>query len=222
MHFTLSFPYFAGNQAWSPNRRLSQTGCGVVAFADLIRYRTQFAGESLPFLQTLGANTPSRTAYASFLQHFSHLYCRPLLPTGMSGFYLAYTMQQYYNRYLPSRRAYWVVGNLVPDPLTHFCLQLAQDFPVILSLPPHWVGTPLRLHPNLACTQCTPYRMGGGHFVTLVGVHTHQSQGILLEIASWGKHYFVPYCDYLRLLHCPTGWLGGGWIAHHHGVPFYG
>lgn len=204
-----------GNQRWlhAGNRRLARAGCGLVAFADFAFYRAQhYPAEQSPCTaQHANARTPQQ--YACYLRHFARQHCPVHLPNGMSGWQLAFHMQQYYQRYIPSRHVCWRMACMSADPLAQFRAHLAQDFPVILSLPPYFGGAPLQLYTAPTCKTGIPYRMHGGHFVTLIGILARQNRPVLLQIVSWGQVFYVEYAQYLRVVHAPAGWLGSGWIA---------
>lgn len=173
--------YYGGNQSWFPYRFLKNSGCGVIAAAELL-------------LSLEGREKISKPEYMDFAtglwKHFL-----PVIPGfGMNGVTLAVGLNRYFRKKGMPCRAFWgISAGKLPGRIHQM---LKNDIPVILSIGPNfpmiWRREKLKLYRKVNDT-FVPAVSTRAHFVTVTGW-----EGRMMRISSWGKEYYIDYEDYKK------------------------
>lgn len=181
--------YFGGNQSWFPYRFLKNSGCGVIAAAELL-------------LKLRGIETIDKLEYMEFAtelwKHFL-----PVIPGfGMNGLALAAGLNRYFWKNKMPYRAFWCASDRKMVRRIHQMLK--EDMPVILSIGPNfpmfWRGEKLTFYRKVNDTFMAAVKTKA-HFVTVTGW-----EGRMIQISSWGKEYYIDYGeyrDYVKKHSCP-------------------
>lgn len=181
--------YFGGDQSWFPYRFLKNSGCGVIAAAELL-------------LKLRGRESIGKSEYMEFAtelwKHFL-----PVIPgLGMNGLTLAAGLNRYFRKKNMPYRAFWCIS---AGKMSRRVRQmLKNDIPVILSIGPNfpmfWRGEKLTIYRKVNDTFVAAVKTKA-HFVTVTGW-----EGRMIRISSWGKEYYIDYVEYkeyVKAYSCP-------------------
>lgn len=181
--------YFGGDQSWFPYRFLKNSGCGVIAGAEVL-------------LHLKRRGKISKLEYMDFAtdlwKHFL-----PVIPGfGMNGLTLAAGLNRYFRKKNMPYRAFWCIS--AGKMSCRVRQMLKNDIPVILSIGPNfpmfWRGEKLTLYRKVNDTFVASVKTKA-HFVTVTGW-----EGRMIRISSWGKEYYIDdgeYRDYVKKHSCP-------------------
>lgn len=212
---------FGGRQHWleeNGSRALALCSCGAVAAADLLLYLARSRPEwETPLCAPLVREGPiSRERYSDYLGLVARRYARPLPPLGKTGFGLSRGVERYFAENRIALRAEWRQLAFSRRPADSFAEMLADDLPVILSVP----AFPLKIKSlnfyHTAQTKRTPsnvlrYRERTGHFVTACALR-ELGGGLALEVSSWGRRFYIDWDEYLASAKRGAGLITCGYI----------
>ena len=207
MLFQLKSPYlsvsngkivsYGGNQMGSANKTERSVGCGVVAALDLFLYLCRYHSnlkqrctESLfPTAWPL-----DQQQYLSLLHYFRKKYF-PLIPGhGINGLSLAIGVNAFFFKYRLPFFAVW--GVPYAKLWSSIREMLEQDIPVIFSVGPNfplfWKHHQLRFYVQRSDGAYIPGPHTHSHYVTITGMDEQW-----LQIASWGRKYYINRMEYL-------------------------
>ncbi|MEG2083800.1 MAG: hypothetical protein RRY38_04280, partial [Oscillospiraceae bacterium] len=217
---------FGGDQSWFSNNAagrdgtIAKYGCGVIAAADLLLYIARSRENCATAL--LAGEIPrrediERAQYEHFLRNLSRHALRPLPPFGLMGSAVAACVNRRFCECRVRLRSEWRFFALMSKPLEAIREQLSRDIPVIMTIPPFPLKiNSLLLARELPCgdapSAAVRYNARSGHFVTAVALH-EQKGAITLEISSWGRRYYIDWCEYLAALRSPVGALACGMVS---------
>ena len=206
MNVSLKNPYIAvsdgrtisygGNQMRSERKTEREVGCGTVAALDLILYLSRFhlkcadPGLRLPVPEHGPIPLPN---YLALLHTMRKKYA-PLIPGhGINGLSLAVGLNAYFLGHHVPYLAFWGV----PYARLWSCIRemLEKDIPVILSVGPNfplfWQRHQLKFYSRTANGSFLPGPQAHAHYVTVTAMDDEW-----LQIASWGRKYFIRKDEY--------------------------
>ena len=200
-YITVQTPFglsYGGNQGWSKGN-LRRCGCAVVAGLDLMLYLCRWHDVAeAPKLKTLIENDPiPQEDYLQALRYMTANYL-PMIPRfGINGLMLAGGVNLFFLKNKLPYRAYW---GLTGRNYFHAVeTMLSADIPVLLSVgqnfPKIWGKEKLpfyRQSPDAAYIRTTQTK---AHMVTVTGMDDEW-----LQIASWGKRYFIRRSEYMEYI----------------------
>ena len=189
---------YGGNQGWSKGN-LRRCGCAVVAGLDLMLYLCRWHDvPDAPKLKTLIENDPiPQEDYLQALRYMTANYL-PMIPRfGINGLMLAGGVNLFFLKNKMPYRAYW---GLTGRNYFHAVeTMLSADIPVLLSVgqnfPIIWGREKLAFYrqgPDASYIRTTQTK---AHMVTVTGMDDEW-----LQIASWGKRYFIRRCEYMAYI----------------------
>ncbi|MDO4565706.1 MAG: hypothetical protein Q4B42_00075 [Oscillospiraceae bacterium] len=209
---------FGGNQRWLAEGRpeaLAKCSCGAVAAADLFLYlaRSRPQWESPLCAAFARAEELSKEEYLRYLSEVLARYARPLPYFGKTGFGLAQGINRYFAENRLGLKAKWRQTALDGGALMRIAAQLADDLPVILSIP----SFPLKIkslnmyrrsREGRGLTDALRYKNRSGHFVTACALEDR-----VLTVSSWGKRFYLDCEEYLRAARLPAGLISCGYMT---------
>lgn len=188
---------YGGNQMSSNDKTERMVGCGTVAALDLLLYLSRYHKHFSDF----GLKTPLPRVWPIHQQHYLtllHLLRKKYLPLipghGINGLSLALGVNAcfFINRY--PFTAFW--GVPYSKLWTSIQRMLDEDIPVIFSIGPNfpffWQHHKLRFYCQRADGAFVPGPQTHAHYVTITGMDEHW-----LQIASWGKKYYINRDEYI-------------------------
>ena len=181
---------FGGSQRLCESKLLQDSGCGVIAAADLIlylcKYHEGFAAENFADL-CFCENLP-KEKYNEFIKNLSRSYF-PLIPKfGMNGLGLMTGMQMFFQLHALPFCCHWCLSdkgiwNKISQMLEH-------DIPVIMSIGPNfprvWKKKRLTLFSRNSTGEYKASSSVKAHFITVTGIDAQW-----LEISSWGQRFYI-------------------------------
>lgn len=187
---------YGGNQMLSSEKIEREAGCGVIAGLDLLLYLSRYHVR-IPKYSTVSLSEDGTIP----LDHYQALIRRlrksflPLIPKhGINGLMLALGVNACFIKYQLPFRAFWGVPyaklwSSIED-------MLRQDIPVVFSIGPNfplvWQRHKLKFY---ICSDGGVYIPGPqthAHYVTITGMDDEW-----LQIASWGRKYYIRRTEYL-------------------------
>lgn len=187
-----------GSQNWSSDRTLKGWGCGVVAATDLLLYLSHYRPGCLG-TALRGAQIPmEQSDYEDLIQLLRHRYF-PILPKfGLNCFVLAGGLNRYFHEnHIPLRCGWGVTYTRLWQTVEEM---LSNDLPVILcvghNFPLLWQKYGLTFYRKTGESRYERSCDMSGHFVTVTAM-----DDAWLQIASWGREYYISRGEYTTFLH---------------------
>ena len=200
---------FAGALADSPDGRKCRLGCGVTAFGDLLLYLANNGPQY--HIKENEEYTNRVLSLEEYKSYYNWVYdflggIPPKANRGLSGIRLQGRFNQMAHRQGWKLRARWgISGRRMYGRILEM---LHEDLPVILCIP-------IMLEKRKKDDGIIFYKKYRGqyrkiqrvnaHYITVTGVITEDG-GPYLEIASWGKKFYINWQEYETLIH--THFLG--------------
>lgn len=183
---------YGGAQRWFKQKRLQQSGCGVIACANLLSHL---------YYRGPAEYKPDQAEYMKLANRLKNFYI-PILPgLGVNGVFLAIGMNLYFLTHRLPYRAFWGVSSRKRD--ERIAEMLANDIPVCLSIGPNF--------PNLfGQKRLTLYTRLGGHYAADTETKAHYVSVTAMdenwyEISTWGRKMYIKrreYEEYVRHSSC--------------------
>lgn len=192
---------YGGNQMRSTDKTERMVGCGVVAGLDLMLYLSRYhkAAAQINLKLPLPQAWPMELQlYLSLLHQLRKKYL-PLIPGhGINGLSIALGINACF---IKNRMPYTAIWGVPYSKLwTAIEHMLDEDIPVIFSIGPNfplfWQHHKLRFYYQRTDGAFVPGPQTHAHYVTITGMDEQW-----LQIASWGKKYYIKkseYIDYVR------------------------
>ena len=188
---------YGGNQMCSTNQTERSVGCGAVAALDLFLYlcRSHLSPEHPVNKNLFPSNWPmEQQQYLSLLHDFRKKYF-PLIPGhGINGVSLAIGVNAFFIKNRIPFIAIW--GVPYAKLWSSIRRMLDQDIPVIFSVGPNfpffWQHHQLRFYVQRSDGAYIPGPQTHAHYVTITGMDEQW-----LQIASWGRKYYINRAEYL-------------------------
>ncbi|MBC5659778.1 hypothetical protein H8S44_08345 [Anaerosacchariphilus sp. NSJ-68] len=187
---------YGGSQTWSESRLMRKYGCGVAAMGDVLVYLG---------IHQISCNTDllygivredgllSYPRYERYLRKIRHRYLGIIPGLGVLNFGLCRALNKYFRHYRIELRARWCLSSR--KMLGRIQNSLSRDYPVILAIGqniPFWRRKKLTLY-RQENGNYFPATETKAHYVTVTGMENGY-----LQIASWGKEYFISWEEYLE------------------------
>ncbi|MCR5310980.1 MAG: hypothetical protein K6E32_06155 [Lachnospiraceae bacterium] len=201
---------YGGAQHWFPKKRLQNSGCGVIACANIIaqtdtpskhaRYAT--CPDPAAKEQGKAARTIDQDTYMRLARKMS--FYLPVIPgLGINGVVLAIGINLYFLFHGLPYIAFWGISRRRRD--KRIRQMLSDNIPVCLSIGPNF--------PNIFGKHfVTLYRKQGGNYLpdTNINAHYVSVTGIdddWYEISSWGRRLYINKSEYDTYVKKHTGYL---------------
>ena len=182
---------FGGNQEWSDKKQISDYGCGLIAFNDLVLYMK-------PGLRT---KYDKKEYYLKRLEETRNSYFRFWCFRGIPGIWLSLAMKRFIRgNDLPYRVSWgvlpWNLKKRIKDMIRLY------DLPVIFSIGPGYFRKNRVTFYERRGKIFNPVCHTKSHYVTVTGYIEEAGTGrLMLRISSWGNMYYIDfneYCDYVK------------------------
>lgn len=201
--------FYAGGQTGSKEKRKESSGCGIIAFSDLLLY---LANRDNRFVTEWNKSYVNRILEQEDYQKYYDSMYEFLGGIPMKGGISGVKLQMGFNRL--ARRQSWQLrskwglsGRKLWGRLEEM---LEKDIPVILCIPMMLRKKDKGKDLSFYVKEETGYRKVcavSAHYVTVTGMLREESgECTFLEISSWGKKYYICKEEYEELIH--TVFLG--------------
>lgn len=190
--------YYGGNQSWNQKKLVRTSGCGITASVDLLFYLNCYRKkcQSKLFSHIHRRGGPAEMSYEQYnhcVDFMYHHYFPILNYFGINGIYWILALNVYFLYHQMPLYARWGVfhKHLWED----IAKMLSDNIPVPLGIGPNfpflWTNHKLNFYQKM---QDGRYRVAcqvKAHYVTVTGM-----DDTWLEIASWGKKYYINREEY--------------------------
>lgn len=177
--------FYGGDQAWCRQKYMRQSGCGVIASANLILCSNAKSREDTRI---------SHEAYMELVEELQRRYFLVLPMLGLNGIFLSIGVKRYFFHQGNRKKVHW--GCLPSHIWEETARMLEQGLPVILAVGPNmpWFFKKHRL--KLYVKKGQNYQVEQSvyaHYVTVTEMDERW-----LTVSSWGKKYFINKKEYME------------------------
>ena len=201
---------YGGAQRWFPKKRLQNSGCGIIACANIITQtgspnkHAKYAVCPKPASE-VSSETGKKVDFDDYMKLARRLsFYLPVIPgLGINGVVLALGINIYFLFHGLPYVAFWCMSRRKRDKRIEE--MLAADIPVCLSIGPNF--------PNIFGKHfVTLYKKQGGDYLpdTNINAHYVSVTGIdkdRFEISSWGQRMYINKNEYDTYVKKHTGYL---------------
>ncbi len=199
--------FFDLQRATKRDKRKKESGCGLVAFTDMLLYLgSRNRRFCIPETENYVKGILTEEEYKSCYNAVYDFYGGIPFKGGVSGFGLSFRFNRLSRREGFSLSAIWgLSGRKIFDRIEEM---LSEDIPVILCIPMMLFrkdkkdGLWLYEREEKQDGTCLYHRKAftGAHYITITGV-IEEKDGVYYEISSWGKKYYMNRNEYDILIH---------------------